>query len=61
MDLTLTQTHVAFMLRCEEILVHNWDENLNRPSFKHFQGILESPGYAPRDSIEMTMGDKTIG
>jgi transcriptional regulator with XRE-family HTH domain len=60
MDLKLTQTYVAFMLKCDETSIHNWEHNLNSPSLQYYHRIIEFLGYAPYNATEMSLGENII-
>jgi transcriptional regulator with XRE-family HTH domain len=61
MDLKLTQTHVAFMLKCDETSVHNRENNLYSPSLQYYHRIIGFLGYAPYDATEMSLDEKIRG
>jgi transcriptional regulator with XRE-family HTH domain len=58
MDLKLTPTYVAFMLKCDKTSVHNWEHSLYSPSLQYYHRIIEFLGYAPYDATKMTLGQK---
>jgi len=60
MDLKLTQTHVAFVLKCDEVSVHKWGNNLYSPSLPYYHRLIEFLGYAPYDVTGMTLGQKIV-
>jgi transcriptional regulator with XRE-family HTH domain len=59
-DLKLTQTSVAFMLKCDETSVHNWEKNLYSPSLQYYHRIIEFLGYVPEPTIPKSLGERIV-